>query len=83
MLQRVGVDDAPTTSWNPWANAVCERMHQTVANMLMTTTNGRANATQQAVQVVDDVLTTTVHARRCAVSQALGVSPGALIHRRD
>eukprot|EP00957_Ditylum_brightwellii_P140576 10709900-Ditylum_brightwellii.AAC.1 len=27
MLQRVGVDNAPTTSQNPQANAVCERMH--------------------------------------------------------
>eukprot|EP00957_Ditylum_brightwellii_P162652 12385779-Ditylum_brightwellii.AAC.1 len=68
MLQRVDVDDAPTTSWNPQANAVCERMHQKVANVLRTTTNGCAYAMQQAVQAVDDALVTTVHASRCAVS---------------
>eukprot|EP00957_Ditylum_brightwellii_P020297 1531803-Ditylum_brightwellii.AAC.1 len=46
-------------------------MHQTVANVLITTTNGHANAMQQAVQTVDDVLATTVHAKRCAKRQLM------------
>eukprot|EP00957_Ditylum_brightwellii_P134508 10254432-Ditylum_brightwellii.AAC.1 len=29
MLQRMGVEDAPTTSRNPQANSVCKRLHQT------------------------------------------------------
>ena len=39
MLQRVGIDDAPTTSRNPTTNAICERMHQTVASILRTLTH--------------------------------------------
>eukprot|EP00957_Ditylum_brightwellii_P009577 722069-Ditylum_brightwellii.AAC.1 len=34
MLQRNGIQDSPTTSCNPQANALCERLHQTVANVL-------------------------------------------------
>ena len=36
-LQQHGIKDVPTTSRNPQANAVCEHMHQTVANVLCTT----------------------------------------------
>jgi transposase InsO family protein len=36
MLQQNGIRDAPTTSRNPQSNAVCEWMHQTVANVLRT-----------------------------------------------
>jgi len=38
-LQQHGIIDAPTTSQNPTGNAVCERMPQTVANVLETTLN--------------------------------------------
>ena len=38
---------------------------------------------QQAEQLIDDALSTTVHITRCAVSRALGVSPGALVFQRD
>eukprot|EP00957_Ditylum_brightwellii_P181802 13849390-Ditylum_brightwellii.AAC.1 len=39
ILQRNGIKDSLTTSCNPQANAVCERLHQPVANILRTTTN--------------------------------------------
>ena len=38
-LQEHGVTDVHTTSRNPQGNAVCERMHQTVANVLRTKLN--------------------------------------------
>ena len=38
-LQEHGVQDVHTTSRNPQGNAVCERMHQTVANVLRTKLN--------------------------------------------
>eukprot|EP00957_Ditylum_brightwellii_P096557 7354114-Ditylum_brightwellii.AAC.1 len=62
MLQRNGIQDSPTTSRNPQANAVCKRLHQTVANVLQTTTNNQANSYQQAVRAVDDALATAMHA---------------------
>eukprot|EP00957_Ditylum_brightwellii_P133899 10210724-Ditylum_brightwellii.AAC.1 len=44
MLQRNVIKDSPTMSCNLQANAVCERLHQMVANILKTTTNNRANS---------------------------------------
>eukprot|EP00957_Ditylum_brightwellii_P156528 11913552-Ditylum_brightwellii.AAC.1 len=75
ILQRNGINDSPTTYCNPQANAVCERLHQTVANILRTTTNNKANNYQQAVRAVDDALTTAMHAAQCTVSQTLNTSP--------
>ena len=37
LAKQTGVQDVPTTSRNPTANAVCERMHQTIVNVLRTT----------------------------------------------
>ena len=36
LLERCSIKDVPTTSKNPQSNAICERMHQTVANILRT-----------------------------------------------
>eukprot|EP00957_Ditylum_brightwellii_P034974 2651052-Ditylum_brightwellii.AAC.1 len=83
MLQRNGIKDSPTTSHNPQVNAVYERLHQMVANILRTTTNNRANNYQQAVRVVDDALATAMHVTRCDVSQTLNTSSGALVFGRD
>ena len=84
LLQQAGVEDKPTTSRNPQANAVCERMHQTVANILRTTlaTYQPANV-DQANQIIENALATAVHATRCAVAQSIGTSPGNLVFRRD
>eukprot|EP00957_Ditylum_brightwellii_P115445 8805021-Ditylum_brightwellii.AAC.1 len=69
MLQRNGIKDSPTASCNPQANAVCERLHKTVANILRTTTNNRANSYKKAVKAVDDAFATAIHATQCAVLQ--------------
>ena len=83
-LQQHGIDDIPTTSRNPQGNSVCERMHQTVANVLRTTKrlNPPQNE-QQARQLIEDALATTVYATRASVSSALNTSPGNLVFRRD
>ena len=39
-LAKTGVQDEPTTSRNPTANSVCERMHQIVGNVLRTALHG-------------------------------------------
>ena len=85
MLQRTGIEDVPTTVKNPQLNAICERMHQTVGNILRTTTNARQGAAnmQVAVQSVHDALATAMHVMRCAVSRSLGVAPGNLVFQRD
>ena len=83
-LQQHGITDAPTTSHNPQSNAICERMHQTVADVLRTTLNAQQPANHlQANAIIDNALAMAVYATRCAVSRSLGVSPGALVYQRD
>jgi hypothetical protein len=84
LLQQHGVEDVPTTLRNPQANSVCERMHQTVANVLCTTLtlNPQQNE-QQVIQIVEDALVTTVYATGCSVLRSLGTSPGNLIFHHD
>ena len=40
LLQGCRIEDAPTSSKNPQANAICEQMHQTVGNVLQTLLHG-------------------------------------------
>ena len=84
LLQQAGIYDVPTTTYNPQANSICERMHQTIGNVLRTLIhlNPPTNP-QQARQIVENALSTTIHAMRCSVSRSLGISPGALVFQRD
>ena len=83
-LQKCNVKDVPTTSRNPTANSVCERMHQSVGNILRTMLHGNPpkNVTK-ANELVDDALSTAQHAMRTSVHTTLGSSPGALVFSRD
>mmetsp|Transcript_1731 Transcript_1731/g.3813 ORF Transcript_1731/g.3813 Transcript_1731/m.3813 type:complete len:465 (+) Transcript_1731:801-2195(+) len=45
-LQQWGIHDASATSKNPTANAICERMHQTVGNILRTRFNNNRTTLQ-------------------------------------
>jgi len=83
LLQQAHIEDAPITSKNPQANAICERMHPTVGNILRTLIHGNhLNLTDP--RVVDNALATAMHATRCAASRSLGYqSPGALAFHRD
>eukprot|EP00957_Ditylum_brightwellii_P020362 1536589-Ditylum_brightwellii.AAC.1 len=83
MLQCNGINDSTTTSRNLQGNSVCERLHQTAANILRTTTLGALQSIQQANQAIDNALASATHATQCTVSRALGISPGALIIQQD
>ena len=83
-LQQHGITDVPTTSYNPQGNSICERMHQTVANVLRTTTQLKPPRNlQDATQQVENAIATTVYATRVSVSRTLGTSPGNLVFGRD
>jgi hypothetical protein len=71
-------------SKNPQSNAICERMHQTVTNVLRTLvhTNPPRNMTQ-ARDIMDDALATAMHAMQTPIATTLGSTPGALAFRRD
>ncbi len=69
---------------NPPSNAICERMHQTVNNVLRTLvcTNPSQNMIQ-AREIIDDALATAMHAMQTTVGTTSGSSPGDLAFARD
>ena len=84
LLTQNAIKAVPTTVKNPQSNAMCERMHQTVANVLriiMRTTTISAYA--QAEQIMDNALATVMHVTRCSVNHQMKTTPGALTYRRD
>ena len=96
MLARHGIEDVPTTAKNPQSNAICERMHQTVANVLRTKLNsyndlgnreeiydGRKINEEEVRQVIENCLATAQYATRVQTNRSLGVSPGELVYQRD
>ncbi len=72
------------TSKNPQSNAICERMHQTVTNVLRTLvhTNLPQNMTQ-ARDIIDNALATAMHAMQTTLATTLGSTPGALAFAQD
>ena len=84
LLDIFSIKDRCSTSKNPQSNAICERMHQTVTNMLGTLehTNPPRNMTQ-ARDVIDDALATAMHAMQTIVANTLGSTPGALAFAQD
>ena len=84
LLSMFAIKDVQTTSKNPQSNSVCERMHQTVGNVLRTHlhSNPPQNMTQ-ARDIIDEALATAMHAMRTTVATTLGSTPGALAFSRD
>ncbi len=83
-LKDYAIKDIPTTSRNPAANGICERMHQTVGSVLRTLIFSHQPRTLgDAKQLVDQALATASHAVRTNVSGVTGYSPGALAFHRD
>jgi hypothetical protein len=83
LLESWGIKDVPTTSRNS-ANAICERMHQKVGNILRTMIyTDPPHTVTEAKRLVDKALATAMHAMRASVSTMLGSLPGALVFGRD
>ncbi|CAJ1959284.1 unnamed protein product [Cylindrotheca closterium] len=79
-----GIHDGGTTSKNATVNAICVRMHLTVANILQTRYNNAAPNFQVAVEEIKRALAACNHAMRCAVSTALmNNTPGETVFHRD
>ncbi len=64
---------------NLQSNVFCERMHETVTNVLRTLvhTNPPQNMTK-ARHIIDDALAPAMHAMQTTVATTLGSTPGAL-----
>ena len=84
LLNMFSVKDVSSTSKNPQSNGICERMHQTVANILriLQHKNPPANMTQ-ARDIIDQALMHIMHATRTTVMTTPGSTPGSLAFSRD
>jgi hypothetical protein len=84
LLQNCHIRDVCTTAKNPQSNAVCERMHQTVGNVLKMLLHGNPPQNMaNAAQYVDKALSIAMHAMQAGVHSTLGSSPGSLVFNRD
>jgi hypothetical protein len=81
---KFSIKDVCSTSKHPQSNAICERMHQTVTNVLRTLvhTNPPQNMTQ-ARKIIDNALATVMHAMQTTLATTLGSTPGALAFAQD
>ena len=84
MLSRNNIKARPITAKNPQANAICERMHQSIGNTLrvLSILNPPAGMTN-AHQRVDTAIASAVFASRATVHSALQTTPGGLAFGRD
>ncbi len=84
LLQNCHIRDVCTTATNPQSYAVCERMHQTVGNVLRTLLHGSPpHNIANAAQYVDEALSIALHTMQAGVHSTLGSSPGNLVFNRD
>ena len=84
LLQNCHIRDVCTTAKNPQSTAVCERMHQTVGNILRTFLHGEPPQNIANVKsYIDEALSIAMHAMRAGLHSTLGSSPGSLTYNRD
>jgi len=83
-LDRNGIQRAPSTVKNPQSNAVCERLHSTIGDILrsMLNENPPSNVAQ-AYEVIDTALASAQFAVRASVHRTMGLSPGAIVFHQD
>lgn len=84
MLRLHHIKDVPTTIKNPQSNAICERMHQTIENMLRTFLyNQSPHDFQQLQDLVDSAIASAIYAMRTTIHTTLKTTPGILAFHRD
>ena len=84
VLDKYGIRKHPTSVKAPQANAICERMHQTVGNSLRAMAHLQPpQGVENAAQMVDTALANCMYATRVAVHGTLKASPGSLAFNRD
>ena len=80
MLDKHDIKDVPTTIKNPQSNVICERMHQTVGNMLHTLIYSRPppHNEEECYDFLDSALASAMFALCATIHTTLGTTPGAL-----
>ncbi len=83
LLQGCWIKDAPVSSKNPLANAICEWMHQTVGNVLWNLLHSEPpQDVTKAKDFIDEAFLIATHAMHISTHTTLGSSPGSLVFNR-
>jgi hypothetical protein len=84
MLEENDIQRRPTTTKNPQANAICERMHQSIGNSLRVLRNWTPpDGVVNAQMLIDAALANAMYATRASYHSGLRTTPGALAFHRD
>ncbi len=84
LLKNCCIKDKCTSAKNQQANAVCERMHQTVGNVLRTLLHREPPQNiATAKEFIDEALSIAMHAMRVGIHTTLDRSPGSLVFNID
>ena len=84
MLHANGIKDITTTVKNPQANAICERLHQSISNTCWSKLRAYPpNNIEQTNDIMDTCFATAPYASKVAIHCTLNISPGALVFHRD
>ena len=84
MLRKYNIRSRQVTTKNPQANAVCERMHQSMANQIRAVYNNNPPGTSDEARVlVDSLLANVMYALRVGVHSVLNMAPGSIAFHRD
>ena len=84
IIERHRIHPHPTSVKAPTANGICERLHQTVSNVLrpLISMHPPQNI-DEAGLIVDSALQTASFSARAAIHSTMGVTPGAVAFSRD
>jgi hypothetical protein len=80
LLTSFGIQPVPTTIKNPTANAITERLHQTMGNHIRVQL---AKKEQAYLDPLAEILSATAWAIRSSVHSVLNYTPGQLVFSRD
>ena len=84
MLCVNGIKDVTTTVKNPQANAICERLHQSISTTLHSMLCAHPpNNIEQTHDILDTCFATAAYASKVAIHHTLNISPGSLVFQRD
>lgn len=84
LLMQLGIKSVPTTVKNPQSNAIIERVHKTMGDILRVLLHTSPPTTlESANEMIDDALSTCQHACRTAVNHTMETLPGAMAFNRD
>jgi hypothetical protein len=81
LCESYGIKRKPTKIKNPQANAICERVHQVLGNMMCTSEIDMAESVEPAD--IDTLIDNAAWAIRSTYHTALKASPGAAIFGHD